>query len=573
MKKGSAPAKSLATIVPSSPESIQLGYLRRAPENVRHTRVDEDVEALADDITAHGLLSSLIGYRSDWPEDAGRVFVVGGGRRLQALQLLEQRGAVDDRFPVPVLIRDAELAVELSLAENLQQRTMSPVDEFIAFKALIDTGHHTPAGLAKRFGFTERLVKQRLRLAELAEPVLQGLADREITLDAAMAYATTQDKERQAKVYASHRKGLGSTWSHQPSHIRGDLARSSIDTDDPLFRFVGADGYEKRGGEYEDDLFTPVGEKKMLLTPSILKKAAEDIADFRAIGLVTTLREDPAWSPTIDGHVLVPGLRLESWGASVKPTAPSGFVLVDKWDSDRVWSTIRNNGIAARVVVGIDPKGELIAWPRWVFVDADQKEAVDPTVRHVAGSVETLEQRMARNRAVEIATFARRLAVPSFTGSSWEGRAFWPDRGQAPEQLAELDGVSGWFVPVNFFVTDAEVAAQTIAAENAYEARLARETDADRRAEARAAELQAMDPPAIVVVDGDVWVREGDGGYVTDDGEGFVDSWLGLIANYDPVDVTDTYASREDWDAATGATSSPTAANDGATTDLAEAAE
>ncbi|WP_298810488.1 ParB/RepB/Spo0J family partition protein [uncultured Sphingomonas sp.] len=573
MKKGSAAAKPLATIVPSSPEPIQLGLLRRAPENVRHTRVDEDVETLADDITAHGLLSSLIGYRSDWPEDADRVFVVGGGRRLQALQLLYERGAVDDRFPVPVLIRDAELAVELSLAENLQQRTMSPVDEFVAFKALIDTGHHSPASLAKRFGFTERLVKQRLRLAELAEPVLQGLADREITLDAAMAYATTQDKDRQAKVYTSHRKGAGSTWSHQPSHIRGDLAKSSMDTDDPLFRFVGADSYEKSGGEYEDDLFTPVGEKKMLLTPSILKDLAQAWADHRAADLIATLRENSAWSPSIEGYVLVPGLRFESWGANVKPTAPNGYVLVDTWRSDRVWNTIRNNRIAARVVVGIDPKGELIAWPRWILVDAEQRQAVDPTVHHVAGPVETSEQRAARERAAAVDTLARRLAIGPFAGSRWQGRAYWPDRWQAREQRDRKDGVDGWLVPVTIFVSDVEVAAQATAAEREYVAQLAAAADADSRAEARAAELEAMDPPAVVVIEGDVWIREEDGGYVTDDGEGFVDSWLDLIANYDAADVTETYASRDDWSQNTGAATSTDPANDDATTPAAEAAE
>ena len=436
--------------------------------------------------------------------------------------------------------------------------------------------------LARGFVYTEggpggpapyNAVSAPFRAAELAEPVLQGLADREITLDAAMAYATTQDKDRQAKVYTSHRKGAGSTWSHQPSHIRGDLAKSSMDTDDPLFRFVGADSYEKSGGEYEDDLFTPVGEKKMLLTPSILKDLAQAWADHRAADLIATLRENSAWSPSIEGYVLVPGLRFESWGANVKPTAPNGYVLVDTWRSDRVWNTIRNNRIAARVVVGIDPKGELIAWPRWILVDAEQRQAVDPTVHHVAGPVETSEQRAARERAAAVDTLARRLAIGPFAGSRWQGRAYWPDRWQAREQRDRKDGVDGWLVPVTIFVSDVEVAAQATAAEREYVAQLAAAADADSRAEARAAELEAMDPPAVVVIEGDVWIREEDGGYVTDDGEGFVDSWLDLIANYDAADVTETYASRDDWSQNTGAATSTDPANDDATTPAAEAAE
>src|SRR3546814_20483247 len=78
----------------------------RAPENVRQTNKAVDVESLADDIAAHGLLQSLIGYAGDTDIDAAAVYIVGGGRRLQALQLLRERGAIDDSFAVPVLLRD-----------------------------------------------------------------------------------------------------------------------------------------------------------------------------------------------------------------------------------------------------------------------------------------------------------------------------------------------------------------------------------------------------------------------------------------------------------------------------------
>src|SRR3546814_15883016 len=94
----------------------------RAPENVRQTNKAVDVESLADDIAAHGLLQSLIGYAGDTDIDAAAVYIVGGGRRLQALQLLRERGAIDDSFAVPVLLRDPDDAINLSLSENPAQR-------------------------------------------------------------------------------------------------------------------------------------------------------------------------------------------------------------------------------------------------------------------------------------------------------------------------------------------------------------------------------------------------------------------------------------------------------------------
>src|SRR3546814_10240094 len=117
----------------------------RAPENVRQTNKSVDVESLADDIAAHGLLQSRIGYAGDTDIDAAAVYIVGGGRRLQALQLLRERGAIDDSFAVPVLLRDPDDAINLSLSENLAKRDMNPADEFTAFAQLMQRGSVSPA--------------------------------------------------------------------------------------------------------------------------------------------------------------------------------------------------------------------------------------------------------------------------------------------------------------------------------------------------------------------------------------------------------------------------------------------
>src|SRR3546814_15824386 len=61
---------SAGAIAPSVIQSIALGRLMRAPENVRQTNKAVDVESLADDIAAHGLLQSLIGYAGDTDIDA-----------------------------------------------------------------------------------------------------------------------------------------------------------------------------------------------------------------------------------------------------------------------------------------------------------------------------------------------------------------------------------------------------------------------------------------------------------------------------------------------------------------------
>ncbi|MBB3691488.1 ParB/RepB/Spo0J family partition protein [Sphingomonas sp. BK580] len=562
--KAAPSAAVVAAIAPSTPSLIELDRLRRAPENVRHIRVDEDVESLAEDITVHGLLTSLIGYEASWPEDADRVFIVGGGRRLQALELLRERGAIAGDFTVPVLIRNVELAVELSLAENLQQRTMSPVDEFHAFKALMDTGRHSPAELAKRFGFTERLVKQRLRLAELAEPILDALANRQITLDTAQAYATVQDKARQEKVFKSHSRIANPAWSHHPHNVRRDLQNNATTTATQLFKFVGAESYEMRGGDYEDDLFSEAGPDRVLRDPSILEAAAKEMIAFQADRLLAELRESDAWAPTISGYVVTADLQLGTYGVAytAKPTAPAGYRTVDRYDDAPVWRTIRNNGIDVRVVVGIDPEGKLAAWPKLLFVEEDQADAVDPRHAAAARPAETPEQVAARQRAEGVKKFAYRRAVGPFAGTRFEGRAYWPDGWRAEPEKTAVDGVPGWLVPVRIFVTDAEVVAARSGAEQDYdddlaaqarakEAQAEREREADEAARRRSAELTAMDPPAVAVIDGEAWFRAEDESYAPAYNEdATVGSWAELLEHYDADDIASTFETRTAFDQA-----------------------
>lgn len=558
------PKPAALAVIPSAPRPFPLRSLVRAPENVRRIRVDEDVSSLADDIRAHGLLQSLIGY--DAGAD-GKVHIVGGGRRLQALDSLMFDGVIDGEFPVPVLIRDREHAVELSLAENLQQRTMSPVDEVFAFKALVDTGHHSPTDLAKRFGFSERVVKQRLRLADLAPEILDALAEKRITLDSAMAYASTQDRTVQLETFSAESKR---SWNaHTPHSIRQMVDAKGMRDTHPIFRFVGAEIYEARGGAYEDDLFRgdPDG-ARVLANPALLLAIAAGLVDERMAERLPKLQADPALSPSLIGHIAVPGLKLASWGYSGPLPTPPGTVIVDQYDYEPMWRTIRNNSIDVRIVVGINDAGVLIHWPRMVAVDKGQRDAIARPAAPAGGYVPPTPEQLAEvARTRGIVRWSRRLAVnslggsPLFAGTPLEGRAYWPKGDGEP---FTIDGVAGVLVSVDVFVTDAEIAAQRKAADARYaqeraeiEQQQAARRDAEAAKDRRLQELSDMLPePAIIVLDGAAWQREDDGTYssIADDAEPFSD-WDQLldVAASEGVEIGDTFTTREEWQAAIAA--------------------
>ncbi len=177
--------------------------------------------------------------------------VVTGGRRLAALQLLAKNGTLPADHPVKCeLLGDQANALELSLAENAVREQMHPADEFDAFRALIDDGMPT-TDIAARFGVTENVVLQRLKLARVSPVVIRAYRDGEIDLECVMAFAAVDDHKRQEHFWKT-----APAWAkEQPRQIRDALTEGEIDAADRRVRFVTLLAYERAGGTTRRDLF------------------------------------------------------------------------------------------------------------------------------------------------------------------------------------------------------------------------------------------------------------------------------------------------------------------------------
>ena len=239
---------------PDAPfRDIPLSRLELAPENVRKTPADASAQAqLTASIRAHGLLENLVA-RADGADDDGneRFAVVAGGRRLAALQSLAEEGALDADHPVPCRVAPDANGGELSLAENVVRVAMHPADQVVAFSALARDGASV-AAIAARFGVSERLVEQRLRLGNAAPELLDAYRDGAIGLETLKAFAVTPDTERQLAAWERvSAQGYGPS-VHQVKRL---LTEDRVPGSAALARFVGVEAYEAAGGPVMRDLF------------------------------------------------------------------------------------------------------------------------------------------------------------------------------------------------------------------------------------------------------------------------------------------------------------------------------
>ena len=266
----------------TTPILVPAANLAKSPVNVR-TRTDARADAeLETSIASHGLVQNLVAIPV--ARKKGHYRVTAGGRRLDAIHRLIEKGTLPADHQVPVLIlSNARDGREISLVENFDRLAMSPAEDCLAFRDLIEVEGRTPADIARRFGIEERFVLGRLRLANLAGPIFAALEAEEITLDIAKAYATTADTARQTAVWEAVR----GTWSRDNvNEIRRLLKNYSYRADEPKALLIGRGAYIAAGGRVEDaDLFSTAADERWVDTHIL-----DELADRKLLAEAEAIR-------------------------------------------------------------------------------------------------------------------------------------------------------------------------------------------------------------------------------------------------------------------------------------------
>ena len=253
---------------------IPLSRLALAPENVRKTPPESRANAeLKASIAALGLLENLV-VRPDEPDGNGaeRYAVVAGGRRLKAMQELAADGAIGPNHSVPCQVRSGDVDPgEISLAENVVRIAMHPADQVTAFSKLVRAGQSVSA-IAARFGASERVVEQRLRLGNAAPELLDAYRADEIDLEVLKAFAVTTDRERQMAVWE---QVSGQGYRPAAWQVKRLLTEERVPGASAIARFVGVNAYEAAGGQVLRDLFAHDDESGVWFEdPVLLEKLA-----------------------------------------------------------------------------------------------------------------------------------------------------------------------------------------------------------------------------------------------------------------------------------------------------------
>ena len=171
-----------------SNSSVMLKISEIEP-NRSQPRKDFDENSLSDlaqSISQHGLLQPLLVR----PLPIGGYQIVAGERRYRACRMA---GLTE----VPVTIRelsDTE-TMELALIENLQREDLSPIEEALGYKALIDEHGFSQEEVATSVGKSRPAIANSLRILKLPDSVLEYVKQDKISAGHARALLMLDSEE------------------------------------------------------------------------------------------------------------------------------------------------------------------------------------------------------------------------------------------------------------------------------------------------------------------------------------------------------------------------------------------
>lgn len=287
MAKATKKKRTPAVIVFSRARDIPFNRITLSANNVRETDVEAGLDELTHDIERREDLVQGLNVRAILDEDGnetGDFETPAGGRRYRAIARLVEAG----RFPadglVPCVVKKADAktsAIDDSLAENTFRLALHPLDQFQAFKRMVDGGMSTEE-VASAYFTSQRYVDQRLALAKVSPRLHEVYAQDGMTLAMLEAFTAHPDHARQEQVWDA----VEQSHYREPWRIRNMLTETTVAASDKRALFVGIEAYMAAGGQmlprylFDDDEDGWLKDVSLLdrLVAEKLKVAADEVA-------------------------------------------------------------------------------------------------------------------------------------------------------------------------------------------------------------------------------------------------------------------------------------------------------
>lgn len=169
--------------------TIKISRITPRGDQPRKNFDENALQVLADSIRVHGVIQPIVvrevGGLSDNYE------IIAGERRWRASKM-----AGLDEIPAVVMTGDELKVAEVALIENVQRKDLNPIEEAMAYRALIEKFGLTQEEVAQQAGKSRSAVANMLRLLELPDEILILVQEEKLSMGHARALLGLDDDDR-----------------------------------------------------------------------------------------------------------------------------------------------------------------------------------------------------------------------------------------------------------------------------------------------------------------------------------------------------------------------------------------
>ena len=132
---------------------------------------EEEILELSDSIKEHGVIQPIV-VRTI----GDKYEIIAGERRYKASVLAGKE-------TVPVIIKNLNDrdSAEIALIENVQRKNLTPIEEALSYKKILDMGYITQENLAVKLGKSQSSIANKIRLLNLSDEVQEALLENKIS--------------------------------------------------------------------------------------------------------------------------------------------------------------------------------------------------------------------------------------------------------------------------------------------------------------------------------------------------------------------------------------------------------
>lgn len=151
---------------------------------------EDSINELCESIKEHGVIQPIV-VRSM----GDKYEIIAGERRYKASLLAGKR-----TIPAVITNLNDKDSAEVALIENVQRKDLTPIEEAISYKKILDMGYLTQEELAVKLGKTQSTVANKLRLLNLDEEVQEAVLEEKISERHARSLLKLSDVNQQRKM-------------------------------------------------------------------------------------------------------------------------------------------------------------------------------------------------------------------------------------------------------------------------------------------------------------------------------------------------------------------------------------